>query len=198
MEDIAVESPRPKVSALAIWSLVLGILSAIGFCFTGIPAIICGAIGLKKIGDSNGMLTGKGLAIAGIVCGVVLMLFSIVLASLAMPAYNQVVERAKTVKVTNELTQLYLGCRTYSVDNEGGFPPSLEALYPDYIDVKFVQSSSGEPYHYVSGNSDANAPETVLIYSDPIPTGQNLRAVCYVSGQVATISEAEFDALQLE
>jgi hypothetical protein len=57
---------QPKTSALAIWSLVLGILSLVCFTiFAAIPGVICGHKALGKIKRSNGTLTGQGLAIAG-------------------------------------------------------------------------------------------------------------------------------------
>jgi hypothetical protein len=57
---------QPKTSALAIWSLVLGILSLACFTiFTAIPSVICGHKALSKIKLSNGTLAGQGLAVAG-------------------------------------------------------------------------------------------------------------------------------------
>lgn len=58
--------PQPKTSALAIWSLVLGILSLLCFTiFAAIPGVICGHKALSKIKNSGGTLTGQGMAIAG-------------------------------------------------------------------------------------------------------------------------------------
>ncbi len=59
-----------KTSALAIWSLVTGIL---GFCCIGpfgiLPAIICGHMALSRMKQSGGQLGGGGMAIAGLVLG---------------------------------------------------------------------------------------------------------------------------------
>jgi hypothetical protein len=47
--------PQPKTLPLAVWSLVLGILSL--FClsiFGAIPAVICGHNALRKIEKSSG------------------------------------------------------------------------------------------------------------------------------------------------
>lgn len=61
---------QPKTSGLAIWSLVLGILSLLCFTiFAGIPGVICGHKALSKIKRSSGALTGQGLAIAGLITG---------------------------------------------------------------------------------------------------------------------------------
>jgi hypothetical protein len=60
---------------LAIAALVLGILSLFTCCCWGLgilpslAAVICGGIGLSKINQAPHMHDGKGLAIAGIVCG---------------------------------------------------------------------------------------------------------------------------------
>ncbi len=64
-------------SGLAITSLVCGILGLFGICpFTfditaiaSIVAIICGHIALSQIKKSGGMLQGKGMAIAGLIMG---------------------------------------------------------------------------------------------------------------------------------
>src|SRR5260370_37392234 len=81
-------NPAPlRTSALAIWSLVLGILSL--FCFSifaAIPGVICGHKALLSIRRSGGALAGQGLAIAGLLTGYIGMalavtVFSIMLAS---------------------------------------------------------------------------------------------------------------------
>ncbi|MCX6902549.1 MAG: DUF4190 domain-containing protein [Verrucomicrobia bacterium] len=66
------ESSPAKYSALAIWSFVLGLLGLV-LCplapLLGLPGVICGHMGLSRIGKSGGALTGKGLAIAGLITG---------------------------------------------------------------------------------------------------------------------------------
>ena len=66
--------PTVKNSNLAIWSLVLGILGlllllvCIGPLFA-IPGVICGHMAYGRIKRSGGMLTGEGLALAGLITG---------------------------------------------------------------------------------------------------------------------------------
>lgn len=58
--------------SLAIASLVCGILSLVCFgAFAGIPAVICGHLGLGKIKRSGGQLRGGGMALAGLIMGYV-------------------------------------------------------------------------------------------------------------------------------
>ena len=59
----------PSVSGLAVASLVLGILWL--YWIGSILAIIFGAVAIKQINESNGWRTGKGMAIAGLVLGLV-------------------------------------------------------------------------------------------------------------------------------
>lgn len=61
-------APVAGNSGLAIASLILGI---VGLCtgIAGIAAVICGHMALGRINKSNGMLKGKGMAIAGLVLG---------------------------------------------------------------------------------------------------------------------------------
>jgi len=58
-----------RTSRLAIASLVLGIASLIGMCFTGIPAILIGLFALKEIRAAKGGLVGRRRALTGIVAG---------------------------------------------------------------------------------------------------------------------------------
>jgi hypothetical protein len=75
-----VMAPR-KTSGAAIASLVLGI---VGFCIGWIPlvgpfialassilAIILGAVGIKQVNANPQLVGGKGLAIAGLVLGII-------------------------------------------------------------------------------------------------------------------------------
>ena len=59
-----------RTEPLAIWSLVLSILSWFGCLFlTVIPAIICGHVARSRIKKSNGALAGMNLAVAALIIG---------------------------------------------------------------------------------------------------------------------------------
>ena len=59
--------PSSKTSGLAIASLITGIL----FCFvvTPIVAVVLGHLALDQIRDSDGTISGRGMAIAGATLG---------------------------------------------------------------------------------------------------------------------------------
>ena len=66
----------PKTSGLAIASMVTGILAIVPGCccgFLGIPlsivALVMGIISIQQINNSGGQIGGKGMAIAGTICG---------------------------------------------------------------------------------------------------------------------------------
>lgn len=70
--------PPSRTEPLAIWSLVLSILSYFGcLIVTAIPAIICGHLARSKIRKSNGALNGMGIALAGLIIAYVEIPFAV-------------------------------------------------------------------------------------------------------------------------
>jgi type II secretory pathway pseudopilin PulG len=81
-----VPANQQKTSGLAIASLICGILFP--FFIPAILAIIFGHISLSQIKQSAGRLTGRGLAIAGLVLGymeIALMPIMLIIAAIAIP-----------------------------------------------------------------------------------------------------------------
>jgi Domain of unknown function (DUF4190) len=74
----AVPQTVPRTPAVAIWSLILAVLSfTCGWLFTAIPAVICGHIARSKIRKSGGALGGKGIATAGLILGYIALVLGI-------------------------------------------------------------------------------------------------------------------------
>lgn len=73
----------PPASGKATTALILGLVSFF-MCglFTGIPAIFLGFSARKEIRASQGRLSGDGLALAGIITGVLGTLWSLIVAAL--------------------------------------------------------------------------------------------------------------------
>src|SRR5688500_20310266 len=99
------DQTAPKNAGIAITSLVLGILSFI--CFgplTGIPAIICGHMALKRIRNSQGTLTGDGFGLAGLIMGYINLALSLImiplLLAIAIPNFVKARDAAKAAQVT--------------------------------------------------------------------------------------------------
>jgi len=96
---------------LAIWSLVLGIVSVVGCTFggiiAGIPAIICGHIGRSKI-QNNPALRGAGMALAGLICGYlsVAVVPIAIIAAIAIPNIAQITQSAEAATSRRNAQQL--------------------------------------------------------------------------------------------
>jgi hypothetical protein len=73
----------PRTNSKAIWALVLGILSLVccsffAGVFAGIPAIILGNMARTEIDASGGIQSGRGMAVAGVVLGIIALALSVV------------------------------------------------------------------------------------------------------------------------
>lgn len=126
-----------KTSALAIWSLVLGILSLLCFSFlTGIPAIICGHMGRTKIRQSNGTLGGDGLALTGLIlgyAGTIITTIAMVgiIAAISIPAFVAYRDKANCAKAEMEAANAMAAISCYIADRNPEILPSMEALAAD-------------------------------------------------------------------
>ena len=71
-------APAPRTAPIAIWSLVLAILSFFcGWLATAIPAVVCGHVARSKIRKSGGALSGMGIATAGLVLGYIALVLGV-------------------------------------------------------------------------------------------------------------------------
>ncbi len=96
-----VPQPTKRKNPLAVWSLVLGILSlTVCFSFAGIPAVICGHLASGRIKRSGGLVGGRDLALAGLIIGYIGIGFSLVLAlvlAIAIPNFLKAREAAQQI-----------------------------------------------------------------------------------------------------
>ncbi len=120
------EPAGPAVnSGKAVASLVLGVLSFCVFFFAGVPAAILAGLALGDIRRGRGRVKGQGLAIAGLVLGLIgtLLTVPVLLMGLLFPAVSKVREAAARAQSTNNLKQIALGMHAYeSAYNR--FPPA--------------------------------------------------------------------------
>lgn len=109
---------KPTTSGKAIASLVLGIGSLVCAFFTGIIAVALGIFALSNISRSNGRLQGNGLAIAGIVTGVMGCLWTLILIGMLLPAVSQVREAARRTAAMNQMRQMALALQNYEAAHQ--------------------------------------------------------------------------------
>jgi len=82
-----------NANVLGITALVLGILSIIlSFCCVGLvlgpAAIVTGFLGMRKADEPGGQVGGRGIAMAGLICGAVGLIISLILTIIAVTAGN--------------------------------------------------------------------------------------------------------------
>jgi hypothetical protein len=102
---------EPKNCGLAVWSLVLGILSLTCFWLVAaIPAVICGHLAYSRIRRSAGTLSGGGLALGGMITGYIGIAISIflipMLAAIAIPNFVKARTTAQMNMCINNLRQI--------------------------------------------------------------------------------------------
>ena len=132
-------APQPKTSALAVWSLVLGILSLTCFTiFTAIPGVICGHKALSKIKRSGGELAGQGLALAGLVTGYIgiarAILFIPLMLAIAIPNFVMARNTSMRNACINNLRQIDGANNQWALENNKEIgTPVTEADIKPYI-----------------------------------------------------------------
>lgn len=188
-----------KTSAVAIWSLVLGIVGLFT-CLPAVPALLLGIIGLVKIRPENG-LTGKGMAVAGVVMASLTMAMAPLVATLSIPAYSAAVERARTTGSMNNVKQLVTAMRLYASDHNGAFANDWDTLFQETgmeQGQQLLTSPLGEkPYRLLlrDGNDSLRA-DTPLIL-DPNPA-HSTYVIGFVDGQVRILRAEDAARLGIE
>ena len=176
--------------------MIFGILAWVFLPIIGaLVAVVTGHIGRSGINRSNGQKSGRGLAIGGLVLGYVNLVLLPILVSMAVPVFNVVQEKANQMATGNNARQVVMACKVYAVDHGGSFPPSLDALVPEYIEAPEVlqsrpPSEDGDVsgFEYTTGLTDSDPGETVVLQSKRIYR-LNKRVIARLDGSFEVIKE---------
>lgn len=192
-------SAAPATSTLAVWSLVLGVLSFCGACITGVPAIILGILALAKMNKPPAALKGQGLAIAGLVTGAVGTLFgTAILAGLLLPAIAQTRAKAREVVCLNNVKQIMLASHQYADANNGTLPQSFDQLklylgsgasqtLPKALICRAAEGQTGPCYEIVAPGrklAEVAEPGKTVFVRETRARHRGRRAVGYMDGHV--------------
>jgi Domain of unknown function (DUF4190) len=177
-------SLTPTTSKLAIASLVSGILSLFCSLLVGIPAVIMGIVALAKIGKSNGKLTGSGLAIAGIITGIVCgIIGTSLLAGLSAPLVIRQRQKAEMVAMKADLTAFHAQVELARQTN--GAPPDEAAAREALASIRVSPLAKGDWLYFPQSSlSDPDAP---LLIS---PASRD-RLVLQTDGEILTVEDGE-------
>jgi competence protein ComGC len=148
----------PRTVGLAIWSLVLGILSLACFSiFTGIPGVICGHKALTKIKSSNGALSGQGLAIGGLVTGYLGIAWAVffipLMMAIAIPNFVKARSTAQANGCINNLRQIDAAANQFALEHHLSagdrinFPNDLTPYIKLNSEGKIPSCPAGGVYH---------------------------------------------------
>lgn len=124
-------SAPPRTSGIAIAALVCGIgafvIPPAGFILA-ILGIVFGVKGKSAIDVSRGALTGRGMAVAGMTCGIVsLVLVFAILPLIAIPNFLSMRTRAKEASLKSNMHTLQLAAEDFSTMAEGAYPATINA-----------------------------------------------------------------------
>ena len=184
-----------KTSGMAIASMVCGILGLL-LWLPCIPAIILGHLGLSAIKKSAGALTGKGMAITGLVTGYLMIAIIPIIAAIAIPAFSIIQQSAARVQTVNNARQLVIGMKQYAVDHDGKYPPTLGALFDEQIltDRKLLEFPSrmnvpGQGWDYRgAGLIDTSEGKFILLITKKADKTQK-KVIAYNIGAVEVAKE---------
>lgn len=141
MEPALPTIPAARTSALAIWSLVLGILGVVLLVvcigpICAIPAIICGHIAYSRIKKSGGALTGEGMALAGLITGyigfVIALAWIPLMLAVAIPNFVKARETAQKNMCLKNLRRIEGAKEVWALQNgsDTNSTPTMQELTP--------------------------------------------------------------------
>jgi prepilin-type processing-associated H-X9-DG protein len=209
----------PQTSGLAVASLVLGILGCFGI--TALAGLALGIVSLVRIKNSQGRLSGTGIAVAGTAVSAVFLLLMPVWLALSLPAVAKAKSKAQSVACMNNVKQLCLAAIIYANDHNDQLPPATtwcDALQPS-VGMPQVYQCPAAPgarsgYGFNSKLSSKKLAEvnplTVMFFEaaggwnqtggpealrKPPPHGGNCN-VGFVDGHVESVSAARLSALR--
>jgi type II secretory pathway pseudopilin PulG len=118
-----------------------------------------------------------------------------ILAAMLLPALSRAKSKAQRISAVNNLKQIGLAARTWSIDNGDAMPPSFEAMKEELSTDKITYDpNTSQRFVYVGAGKSAANPEAIIAYS---PSDMNGRAVAFADGSVQVLSAEKFqEALQ--
>ena len=185
---------------LAVLALIFGFVAIIPFlgALCGLAALVLGGISLA------GKKPGKGMAVTGVIAGLLLGAGSTVGAVLLIIQFQH---KGQEVRCRNNLHSIGIAVQAYASENRNRFPDDLDKLRP-YVDRYELRCPRAESHHsdgdYIYAKpaeriSDLRRPSRTIIACDRKGNHDGRRNAAYADGHVESIeSEAELQRLLSE
>jgi hypothetical protein len=109
---------------MAVTALVLGIMGLFSCGGTALFGLVLGIIAMVRVTNSRGTLTGKGMALGGVIVSAVCLLLIPIFAALLLPALSAAKQKAMQINCVNNEKQLAAAVRIYSGNHADHFPPA--------------------------------------------------------------------------
>jgi len=179
--DYARPMATPKTDGWSIASLVCGCLVCVPLV-PGLLATIFGIIGITR--TSSPAVKGRGFAIAGLVLGVLNLLFiPVLMISILLPSLNRARETANRVKCASNMRQIGQALLLYANENRGDYPPDLETLL-------LTQDIGADVFCCPSSNDEIAPGATVEDQATNLSAGGHLSYV-YLGSEDGSSTSAE-------
>lgn len=171
--------PRPQTSGVAVASLVFGLLGLLTFGLAGVAGLVLGVIGIRQINRSEGALTGKPLAVGGLIASALSIVIAGLLVLLAVMLYPQLVAArsvAKAIQTQSTMRQESLGIMLYANQNNNRLPDATQWRQQASASLgrPMPPASASGPslamnkhLSQVNVNTIANPTQTVLLFEVP-------------------------------
>jgi type II secretory pathway pseudopilin PulG len=176
---------QPETSGKAIASLILGLFFIL--FPAAVLAVIFGHLSRYEIKHSAGRLTGKGMALAGLILGYMGVAFIpfLIIAAIAIPNLLRSRIAANQASAVGSLRTINVAAITYASTYNEGYPPTLVSLGPPasglppsasaagLIDEVLASGrKSGYAFTYTAGEKDSEGRiEAYTVHADPITPG---------------------------
>ncbi|MFP4106486.1 MAG: DUF4190 domain-containing protein [Phycisphaerae bacterium] len=135
---------KPKTSGWAIASLIFSLVGPCTFGITALIGAILGFVALGRIKKSGGVVGGKGLAIAGIIIGLLVVVLMVLLLAGGYMGARWGKSKAEEVQAMAHGNSLGTAAQIYAQENDGNMPGrNWQEQLQDTQDVGDPMSSWG-------------------------------------------------------
>jgi len=192
-------SQPSSTCGLSIASLVCGLLGFVSFGLTSIGAIITGHISLSRIKKSAGALSGRGMAIAGLIIGYLVFALTLlaVVASLMLPVFMKTSQAGNQIKAVSNAKQIIIGMKMYAADHDGNYPPTLDALVeegilPDQRIFEFPPAMNvpGQGWEYLGAGHGDSSPGNLIVLRSKKADSSKKFIIARSDGSVEAVRES--------